>query len=202
VQNSQGTAYLPKYDGAGRVTMITGGLYTRKYQYDAADRRTTLIEVVVGSTPIVTIVDTYDNVGNRTVQNKDGTITSWTYDAEYRLVSQILSGARATFSYDNAGNLTVKWQEGTNPMSFTCDAANRLVTILQGSTLSTYTYDNNGNLTAENVGGTRTTYGYDSRHEAARWIVLRGRSRQDRVSHHPYPTRKIESPRTTYPVSA
>jgi hypothetical protein len=41
---------------------------------------------------------------------------------------------------------------------------------------------------------------YGLRHEAARWIVMRSRTRHDRVSHHPYPTRKIESPRTTYPI--
>ena len=46
----------------------------------------------------------------------------------------------------------------------------------------------------------RRKWDYSLRHEAARWIVMRSRTRHDRVSHHPYPTRKIESPRTTYPI--
>jgi hypothetical protein len=78
-------------------------------------------------------------------------------------------------------------------------------------TQNDYTYNSAGMRTANQIsdvnGVVRTeTYTFDLRHEAVRMIVMRSRFRHDRVSHHPYPTRKpygpygIESPRTTYPV--
>ena len=75
-------------------------------------------------------------------------------------------------------------------------------TSMQDSTgVTSFSYDLDGRKTnvqyPSNVG---LTYSYDSRHEVARLIVTRAQARRDRVSHHPYPTRKIESPRTTYPV--
>ena len=120
-----------QYDAASRRTTLSDNDgVTRKYQYDNGDRLTTQIELNASSVPIATIVDTYDKVGNRTGRNQNGTISTWTYDTSYRLVSQIKSGERATFVYDNAGNTSVKWQEGTSPMSFVYDAANRIVTVV------------------------------------------------------------------------
>ncbi len=44
--------------------------------------------------------------GNRVSRVKDGVVTTWVNDAEYRLTGQEKSGQAATFVYDNAGNLT------------------------------------------------------------------------------------------------
>lgn len=94
-------------------------------------------------------------------RNFDGTITTWTYDAANRLVSQTVSGAIASYTMDALGNLTVKHHQGSNPMTFTYDAASQMVTMLQGSRLTTYTFDSNGNQTLENTAGTRVTHTYD-----------------------------------------
>jgi YD repeat-containing protein len=162
LKNPDGAIFTSQYDAGGRRTTLLLGLGSkRQYQYDAADRLTTQIELSATSAPILTMVDTYDSVGNRTGRNKDGTVTTWTYDDIYRLTGQQQTGAWATFSYDQAGNLEVKWHQGTNPMTFMHDAANRITTMLQGTTITSFTYDNNGNLTEENAASSRTTYSFD-----------------------------------------
>jgi YD repeat-containing protein len=44
------------------------------------------------SAPIATMIDAYDNVANRTSRNKDGTVTTWSYDQAYHLIRQHTSG--------------------------------------------------------------------------------------------------------------
>jgi YD repeat-containing protein len=134
---------------------------TRLFSYDAAGRLTTQIEQTSGSVPLMTIVDSYDGVGNRTKRVQDGASTTWTYDNGYRLTGQQKVGEWATFVYDAAGNILVKSQQGTSPMTMAFDAANRLVTSVQGAQLITYSYDATGNLTGENASGVLTTYSYD-----------------------------------------
>src|SRR5438034_465053 len=105
----------------------------RKYQYDAAGRLTTQIELKTAtSAPILTMVDTYDAVGNRTGRIQDGVRTTWTYDNGDRLTAQQTSGGFATFTYDAVGNTLLKNQQGSSPMTFVYDAANRITTIQQG----------------------------------------------------------------------
>jgi len=159
-----------QYDRADRrTTLIDANGTIRKYQYDATGRLTTQIEYVTSSNlPFVTMVDSYDAVGNRVSHVQDGVVTTWVYDDIYRLTRQEKSGERATFSYDAVGNILVKHQQGTAPMSFTYDDADRIVTMIQDTTgKTTFTYDDNGNLTAEhfidaNDSETRTTYIYDN----------------------------------------
>ena len=149
-------------DGVGkRTTLLDSTGVSRLYQYDPVGRLTTQVDYDGSSTPIVTFVDGYDAVGNRTGRNYNGVVTTWVYDDAYRLTGQLQSGQRATFAYDPAGNITLKHHEGSSPMSMTFDAANRLVTTQQGSTLGTYTFDANGNMTGEQVGSFRITYVYD-----------------------------------------
>ena len=55
------------YDAASqRTTLLEGNGMKRQYQYDAAGRLTTQIELNASNNPVVTILDTYDSVGNRT----------------------------------------------------------------------------------------------------------------------------------------
>jgi YD repeat-containing protein len=151
-----------QYDVAGRrTTMLDANGSKRQYTYDTADRLTTQIELNASNVPIITMIDTYDNVGNRTGRTKDDVVTTWTYDNGYRVLEQQTAGGFATFAYDNAGNITSKWHQGANPMTMTFDAANRITTMLQGAALTTSTYDANGNFTSENAAGVRTTYTYD-----------------------------------------
>ena len=78
-----------QYSGDKRTAKVDSNGMTTKFSYDTADRLTTRVEQVTGGNNVLTIVDTYDSVGNRTKRNQDGTITTWSYDAANRLVSQL-----------------------------------------------------------------------------------------------------------------
>ena len=163
IKDPDGNLTTFQYDSASqRTTLTDANGNTRQYAYDGAGRLTTQIELNASAVPILTIVDSYDNVGNRTGRNQDGAITTWVYDTTNRLVSQILSGARASFTYDSVGNILVKHQESSNPIRMVYDAANRIETSQQGAVVTTYTSDASGNLTAQNAGGSRTTFTYDN----------------------------------------
>lgn len=59
--------YTSQYDAAGRLTTLLQGLGSEElYSYDTADHLTTLIELNAVGTPIMTMVDRYYAVGNRT----------------------------------------------------------------------------------------------------------------------------------------
>ena len=57
-------------------------------------------------TPSRTIVYEYDSVGNRLVRDDsvDG-LTTYDYDDNDRLISEITDGIATTYSYDNNGNV-------------------------------------------------------------------------------------------------
>src|ERR1700722_8815797 len=132
----------------------------RQYQYSATGL-TTQVELNAAGSPIITMIDAYDPVNNRTSRNKDGVPTTWTYDPGYRLLGQQTSGAYATFQYDNAGNTLLKYQQGSLPMSFVYDNANRITTMLQGAALTTYQYSATGNLIQQSLSGALTTNSFD-----------------------------------------
>lgn len=143
-----------------RTTMQLGNGTTRAYAYDANSRLTTQIELN-GSTQLVTIVDSYDAVGNRIGRNLDGVVTTWTYDDLYRLTHQDKTGQVCTYVLDPVGNLEVMWEGGSDPRSFTFDAADRLVTMVEGATLTTFTYTSYGALETEHFRAVRVTNTYD-----------------------------------------
>jgi YD repeat-containing protein len=91
----------------------------------------------------------------------NGNLTSWTYDAKYRLVLQGGAIGVATFAMDSVDNVLVKWHQGTAPITMTVDAASRLTTSIQGSLVTSYTYDNAGNPLVENALGSLTTTVYN-----------------------------------------
>jgi len=163
LRDPNNNVFTAAYDAGGRrTTLLDSSGLTRAYQYDPTGRLTTQIDWN-GANPIVTFVDGYDAVGNRTSRVKDGVATTWVYDAAYRLTNQQKSGQAATFVYDNAGNITLKHHEGSSPMTMAYDAANRLVTMQQGSNIGTCTFDANGNMTLERIDaiGVLATWVYD-----------------------------------------
>src|SRR5205823_2334854 len=118
------------YDAASRRSKLVDGTgVTRTYQYDPVDRLTRQIDANAAGGSILNIADQYDGVGNRTQRNQDGFVTTWTYDAIYRLTGQQANGAWATFQYDPAGNIPLKWQQGSAPMTMAFNVANEITTI-------------------------------------------------------------------------
>lgn len=184
------------YDAAGNETSITdANLHATTSVYDDVNR---LIRVTGpdpdGSGPLTPPITTYiyDAVGNRITEvdprgnlagaNAADFTTSYSYDADNRLVSVTTpKGETTSYGYDANGNRikTVDPRgnvQGANPddyaTTFAYDVAGRLLrkTDPLGNTTA-YTYDAVGNQIAEvdprgNVAGANpadytTTYGYD-----------------------------------------
>jgi len=94
LRDPNNNVFTAAYDAGGRrTTLLDSSGLTRAYQYDPTGRLTTQIDWN-GANPIVTFVDGYDAVGNRTSRVKDGVATTWVYDAAYRLTNQQKSGCR------------------------------------------------------------------------------------------------------------
>jgi RHS repeat-associated protein len=99
------TSHEYLYDGVGNRTQVTeNGGATVKWGYDATNRLTS--EIRTGASGFATTY-TYDGVGNRLTQRKNGLTTTYTYDrADQLTISRDASGI-TTYSYDAAGNQTL-----------------------------------------------------------------------------------------------
>ena len=127
---------VARTDAAGRVTNLG---------YDG-DNRLVSVGYSNGSTPAVRYG--YDVNGRRTSMD-DGTGTSsWTYDAEGRLLSTT-DGAHATvgYTYDGAGDVTDISYPTNGSVARVFDAARRLTSVTDWSgRVSSFRYDADGNL--------------------------------------------------------
>jgi YD repeat-containing protein len=151
-QKQTGKFYTNLYDpDSRRTTLMMGSGNVRQYGLDPRSQITTQIDYA-GTTPISTLVDGYDGVGNRVSRVQDGVPISWTYDNDYRLLGQQTAGGSATFTYNSVFSALVKWHQGLAPLSMTYDSTNRLVNTLQGAALTSLGYDGAGNRTAINKG--------------------------------------------------
>jgi YD repeat-containing protein len=160
-EDQGGFIYTPTYDQDSRRTTLTLGTgIVRHYGYDPVGQLTTQIDYS-GATPISTMIDGYDPVGNRITRLLDNVPYTWTYDNQYRLKMQQTSGGNASFVYDAVDNMLVKWNGGTAPLTMSFDPATRLTTSIQGTSVGTYTFDNAGSQTLDNVAGVLTTCQYD-----------------------------------------
>ncbi|RIJ98694.1 MAG: hypothetical protein DCC46_10530 [Armatimonadetes bacterium] len=119
------------------------------------------------ATPIGTIVDGYDPVGNRIARNLDGNPITWSYDDLYRLTGQQKAGQVCTYTLDGVGNLKTMWEGGNFPRTFTHDAADKIVTMIEGSNLTTYTWTGYGALSSETTGTATTDYSYNGQDQLA-----------------------------------
>ncbi|KAA0239717.1 MAG: RHS repeat protein [Armatimonadetes bacterium] len=159
--------YTLSYDGdSRRTTMMLGNGTTRGYQFDNRGQLTTQIEFS-GATPLCTIVDGYDPVGNRLTRNLDGNPITWSYDDLYRLTGQMKPGQVATYTLDGVGNLRTMWEGGNFPRTFTFNAADRLVTMVEGANLTTYAWTGYGALESEVTGNSTKGYAYNGQDQLA-----------------------------------
>lgn len=108
---------------------------------------------------------TYDPVGNRLSKTEDGGITTYTYDANDRLLST--AGAEvSSFSYDLNGNTLSK--NGLDGLtSYSYDAENRLIQAITPQANLAYRYDEAGIRIAEIVNGVTTRHLVDTNRDYA-----------------------------------
>jgi YD repeat-containing protein len=177
------------YDDLKRLLSSTqdlGGLGAiTRYEYDAADRLTEVIDPNNGTTTYH-----YDDLGNRleTVSPDTG-VTAYTYDSSGNLQTRTTASATAeavmlSYDYDALNRLTyMTTPDPLEDIAYTWDACRngtrRLCQVTNGSSAVSYAYDSFGNVTAHQgvaythdranrvktmtyLSGTVLTYHYDS----------------------------------------
>ena len=192
-----------KHDEVGLIPcrVASNGVRTT-YTYDGASQTSKIEHWKDTATYLGRLTYTYDKVGNRTqLMELDGSTTTWTYDAAYRLTNEyrtgtsghntthtydpvgnrlieVADGQRATFTYD-ASNQVTQHQFGASSLPFTYDGAGNLITYDGGTAPTTrqYTWDNDNRLAVvQPYGGNPTTMTYNADGQRLRLITAGGTS--------------------------
>ncbi len=139
---------LYTYDNAGRPISMTTLSGTFTYGYDADSQLTTVQE------PDGTLIKyDYDAVGNRVSVTTNGAAAAYATND----VDEYTSGGNTTFTYDNAGNLiTQSGPDGTTKYSY--DVSGRLTGVISSSGTTTYQYNALGNLVSQVQNGQQTNF--------------------------------------------
>jgi len=195
VSTNVGASVSYTYDGEGKIKQQTNSNGTNtKYTYNEARNWVTQIQHNLGATPFEQFDIEYDNtantVGNPTkVTELNGDVTTYGYDALYRLTSDVRTGNFSyskTYGYDLADNL-----ETLNGVQFASyNAVNEIEESVPGKfflhddgnlqiantgfmpyTVLTWTHLQN-KLSTMNAGGQYGQYFYD--HEGKRSVLFRG----------------------------
>jgi RHS repeat-associated protein len=157
------TAY--DYDLNSNRTQLTdaNGKVTT-WEYDQLNRVIAIHYPAVGDTPATDVQFEYDPAGNR-VQMSDVTgITTYTYDADNRLL-RLTNPLQQTVSYqyDPAGNRTrIAYPDGSQ-VNYTYDSSNRLHSVTDATGTTSYQYNSRGQRSQVLfANGVSTRYTYDS----------------------------------------
>ena len=100
----------------------------------------------------------YDSVGNRLQQNKNGIITTYTYNNNDHLISESENTVVTSYSYDNNGNTLTKSIDNNLNTSYTYAKDNRLSQVIAPSSVITYSYGANGIRQSQSVDGLVTQF--------------------------------------------
>jgi len=110
---------------------------------------------------------TYDKVGNRLTENRNGALKTFAYDNNDRL----LSDGAATYAYDSNGSMTSR-TAGPNSATYQYDLAGKLKRVSNASSTIDYQYDASGIRVKKSLNGTDVTnYLIDATVENARALV-------------------------------
>jgi RHS repeat-associated protein len=133
-----------------------------EYSYDDLYRLTQETIFAPGATTASrTISYTYDVVGNRLVRNDSAEgVTTYTYDNNDRLLTEITNGVATQYSYDNNGNTTGKTTNGTT-IAYNWNVENRLIsadTNGDGTVDVVNQYNSDGIRVSQTVNGQETRF--------------------------------------------
>ncbi len=174
------------YDLAGQLTQTTTAYNTpdaatTQYGYDAAGRRTSMIDPRGNTTKSVyddagRLVQTVDALGESTTYTLDaagrqtavtdalGRVTQYAYDARGR-VTQVTypDGTTTKSTYDGTGHVTYATDQADKVTHSVFDESGQLQSVTDAMSQTTsYTYDTNGNLWTRTDANTHTsTLTYD-----------------------------------------
>ena len=137
------------YDAVGRLAqrVLPNGMRIT-YQYDAADRVTSIAYTKPDNTTVETITYSHDAVGQRSLRALGGaslqeTALTATYDEANRLSTIAIGGEAFTLAYDDNGNL-FKAGPVSGTTLYTWDARNQLVGISGPGGSASFKYDGQG----------------------------------------------------------
>ncbi len=148
VYNANGQASsVSRYSNVAGTSLVGSTSYT----YDADNQVTNIHHLNSAGSNITNITYTHDAAGEITTQNRDSSLSTYTYDT----TGQLLTDSSATYAYDANGN--------RDNGGFTVGTNNQVIT--DGTW--TYTYDAAGEITQKSMGASSTTwnYTYDERHQ-------------------------------------
>jgi RHS repeat-associated protein len=113
---------------------------------------------------------TYDAAGNRRNKTINDVKTTYTYDANDRLLNEKVNGATtASYTYDNNGSTLTKTENGVTT-TYTWNDEKRLVSVTVGNTQQVeYTYNDQGIRVSSKVNGVETRYLLDEGITANVW---------------------------------
>ncbi|HMJ87007.1 MAG TPA: RHS repeat-associated core domain-containing protein, partial [Vicinamibacterales bacterium] len=186
VTDAAGNRLELTYDGKSNVSEArlvavrqdgTTETFSTKYQYDAKNRITAIIDAGDPLKPLIASYR-YDVRGNRTEETDyEGHTRRFEYDLRGNKAKQIdPQGGVTEYKYDDANRpLSVKDANG-NETTYTYDAEGHLVTEKRtdGATW-TYTYDDDGNrATVTDPNGTVTTNTYDDANRLLSQSIAKG----------------------------
>ena len=222
VYGGTGRTLTSTYDALNRLNTLTEGAHVTTYGYDLSGNHVLLtlpngdttattydalnraLAAVTGNgsgTLIQSFSTGYDLVGNVTsitetyaTSANNRTITN-TYDKDYRLVNEAVTGANATntaYTFDAGNNRTgkvVTVGSTVTTTAYTYNSLNQLTGYTDGVTPHTLTYDANGNrLTRTQAAGT-DTYVYDDEN---RLVSLTQAAGTTNSYDYDYRTRRVE----------
>jgi RHS repeat-associated protein len=148
---------------------VNGQSRSLAYTYDDLYRLTE--EVITDTTNgNRTFGYTYDAVGNRQSKTINGVKTTYTYDANDRLLNEKVNGViTAAYSYDNNGSTLTKTENGVM-MTYTWNDEKRMVSVTVGNTQQVgYTYNDQGIRVSSKVNSVETRYLLDEGITANVW---------------------------------
>jgi len=185
VSNANGTATGYQYDNLNRLTDVVNygpsgavissfgyelnnaGIRTAvneadgsrvDYNYDDLYRLTG--ESRASANPY-SIAYSYDAVGNRLTKDRDGVVTSYTYNNRDQLVSESNPGETITSTYDAAGRLSSK-TDNNGTTTYGWEDNDRMVSVTGPGVAVTYEYDFDGRRVRETNGFDVRNYLIDS----------------------------------------
>jgi len=130
-----------------------------EWSYDDLDRLV-LERITEADNSVKEFRYTYDAVGNRLSQSINGNITTYSYDANDRLLTEVSSSETISYTWDNNGNMLSK-TDSTGISLYYWDYDNRLIEAQTPNASIAYTYDTKGIRMQSNVNNSIINYFVD-----------------------------------------
>jgi RHS repeat-associated protein len=170
--NIQLSKYVYSLDNVGNRKTVTetvnGQMRSIAYNYDDLYRLTSevIADTINGNR---TSAYAYDKVGNRQTKTINGITTTYTYDANDRLLHETVNSlVTASYGYDNNGSTLSKTENGVTT-SYVWNDEKRLVRATVGMSQVEYVYNDQGIRVSSKENGVETRYLLDEGITANVW---------------------------------